>query len=70
MKRTVTDTIKIAKRDKIDLAWLSDVDFSSPKEKKAAKKAAKKASKATKKNPMVDEDDEEMDSSEYEDTEE
>ena len=70
MKRSVTDTIKIAKRDKIDLAWLSDVDFSSPKEKKAAKKASKKAAKATKKNPMVDEDEEEMDSSEYEDTDE
>jgi ParB-like chromosome segregation protein Spo0J len=71
MKRSVTDTIKIAKRDKIDLAWLSDVDFSSPKEKKAAKKAAKKASKATKKNPMIDDDDDgEMDSSDYEDTDE
>lgn len=70
LKRTVTDTIKIAKRDKIDMAWLSDVDFSSPKEKKAAEKAAKKATKATKKNPMVDEEDEELDSSEYEDTDE
>lgn len=70
LKRTVVDTVKIAKRDKIDMSWLSDVDFSSPKEKKAAKKAAKKASKATKKNPMVDDDEEEMDSSEYEDTDE
>lgn len=71
LKRSVVDTVKIAKRDKIDMSWLSDVDFSSPKEKKAAKKAAKKASKATKKNPMADDDDdEEMDSSEYEDTDE
>lgn len=71
LKRTVVDTIKIAKRDKIDMSWLSDVDFSSPKEKKAAKKAAKKASKATKANPMADEDDDEdLDSSSYEDSEE
>lgn len=66
LKRNITETIKFAKtKFKLDLSWLSDVDFSSPKEKKAAKKAAKAAKKATKKNPMIDDDDE-MDSSEYE----
>lgn len=74
LKRTVVDTIKIAKRDKLNLDWLSDVDFSSPRDKKAAKRAANKASKAAKKNPMVEAEDDdgekELDSSEYEDTDE
>ena len=68
LKRSITETIKFAKtKFKLDLSWLSDIDFSSPKEKKAAKKAAKAAKKATKKNPMVDDDDsDDSDDSDYE----
>lgn len=69
LKRDILATIKLAKRDRIDLAWLQDVDFSSPKEKKEARKAAKKATKKIKANPVADDDDEdddELDSSDYE----
>lgn len=47
------EVIKLAKRNKVDLDWLKEVDF-EPK-KKAAKKAAK-ASDKKKENPLVEEE--------------
>lgn len=67
LKRSVVETIKHAKtKYKLDLSWLSNVDFTSPKEKKAAKKASKAAKKAAKKNPMIDDDSDDNDDSDYE----
>lgn len=54
------DVLKLAKRNKVSLDWISEVDFSTKKKEATEKGKAAKAASNKKADPLVDEDDEEF----------